>query len=169
MSNVLKINWSFGFSKDITNGVHSLSHANRNAIFFVSSHSGVIYDYEHRTQMVLQGHCNLISCCAVSDDKRWIVTADIGEDPILVVWDSVTGAPVKTFFSPHAKGVRAVDISDDGQYITTLSEPEQVRDMCSSPACPAPLSTLRHLLPCSSSSGTDCPALLPSQPFPLIT
>jgi WD40 repeat protein len=73
--------------------------------------------------MILQGHCNLISCCAVSSDKRWIVTADTGEDPIMVVWDSMTGAPVKTFYTPHTSGVKALDISDDGKYIATLSEP----------------------------------------------
>ena len=124
MSNVLKINWSYGFSKDIVNGVHSLSYAGRNAIFFISSHSGVIYDFEHRTQMILQGHCNVISCCAVSSDKRWIVTADAGEESILVVWDSLTGAPVKTYFNPHPRGVKALDISDDGMYVTTLSAEE---------------------------------------------
>eukprot|EP00605_Chrysophyceae_sp_TOSAG23-4_P000422 GSChrysophyteH1.ASY1.ANO1.479.1 assembled CDS len=117
MSNVLKVNWSFGFSKDITNGVHSLSHSGRNCIFFLASHSGVIYDFEHRTQMILQGHCNIIRCCAVSSDKRWVVTADTGDDSIMVVWDSFTGAPVKTFFSPHSRGVAALDISNDGNHI----------------------------------------------------
>ena len=124
MSNVLKINWAYGFSKEVVNGVHNLTTATKNSIFFISSHSGVIYDFEHRTQMVLQGHCNMISCCAVSTDKRWIVTADIGEDPIMVVWDATTGAPVKTIFSPHAKGVKALDISSDALYITTLGESE---------------------------------------------
>ena len=99
----------------------------RKAIFFVSSHSGVIYDYELRNQMILQGHCNLISCCAVSKDKRWIVTADIGEDSILVVWDSFSGAPVKTLFNPHKKGVISLDISDDALFICTLGAPDHVR------------------------------------------
>lgn len=119
--NALSIHWSYGFSKDVPECVHSLSQPGRNAMFFVSSHSGVIYDFEHRTQMILQGHCNLIRCCTVSRDKRWIVTADVGIDPILVVWDSVTGAPVKTIFSPHKNGVQSVDISDDALYLVTLS------------------------------------------------
>jgi WD40 repeat protein len=131
MSNVLKVNWSYGFNKNITNGVHSLSNSSRNAIFFLSSHSGVIYDFEHRTQMILQGHCNVISCCAVSADKRWIVTADTGDDTILVVWDSLTGSPVKTIFSPHLRGVKSVDISGDSLYIATLSEavPDQPQEV----------------------------------------
>ena len=126
MSSALKVNWTYGFSKNITSGVHSLSVQGRQAIFYVSSHSGVIYDFENRTQMILQGHCNPITCCAVSADKRWIVTADAGEEPILVVWDSLSGAPVKTIFAPHANGTRALDISGDSLYVTTLSEDSNV-------------------------------------------
>jgi len=122
-SSVLNIHWAYGFSKDIVGGVHSLSTKDRNALFFLSAHSGVIYDFEHRSQMILQGHCNSITCCAVSKDKRWIVTADQGEDSILVVWDSFTGAPVKTIFAPHANGCVSVDISDDALYITSLKAP----------------------------------------------
>eukprot|EP01040_Poterioochromonas_malhamensis_P026152 gene26152-32816_t len=76
----IDINWAFGFSKDVKNGVHSLSVKDRNAILMLSSHNGVIYDFEHRKQTLLQGHCNMISCCAVDKTKRWIVTADLGKD-----------------------------------------------------------------------------------------
>ena len=95
----------------------------------MSAHSGVIYDFEHRSQMILQGHCNTISCCAVSKDKRWIVTADMGDDSILVIWDSFTGAPVKTIFAPHASGCISVDISDDALYIATLRAPSSVSNL----------------------------------------
>lgn len=98
----------------------------RNALFCISAHSGIIYDYEYRTQTVLQGHCDYISCCAVSKDKRWIVTADASSDSILVVWDSLSGAPVKTLFAPHPHGVLSVDISDDALFICTLSVPHEV-------------------------------------------
>jgi len=126
MSTVLGVNWVYGFSKDVICGVQSLTQRDRNALFFLSSHSGVIYDFEHRTQIVLQGHCNKITCCAVSSDRRWIVTGDSGEDSILVVWDSLTGTPVKTIFTPHSKGVVAVDISEDASYIATLGEADAV-------------------------------------------
>eukprot|EP01041_Mallomonas_annulata_P010368 gene10368-21631_t len=123
-SNALSIHWTFGFSKNLVCGVHSLSASDRNAIFYLSSHSGVVYDFEHRTQMILQGHCNSICCCAVSKDKRWIVTADTGDDSILVVWDSMSGAPVKTLFNPHKKGIISLDISDDALYICALGTPD---------------------------------------------
>ena len=45
----------------------------------------------------------------------------IGEDSILVVWDSHTGTPVKTIFSPHSKGCCSVDISSDSMFVASLS------------------------------------------------
>jgi hypothetical protein len=116
----LDISWAYGFSKDVIGSVHSLCTKERNALFFLSSHSGVIYDFEHRKQTILQGHCNIITCCIVDKSKRWIVTADTGPDSILIVWDSYTFMPVKTFPNPHPNGTLALDISDDGTYIATL-------------------------------------------------
>ena len=79
----------------------------------------------------------------MSQDKRWIVTGDSGNDSIIVVWDSATFTPVKTLFNvrcllhvrpplclsvfvcmfvqPHPRGVLALDISADAMYIATLS------------------------------------------------
>lgn len=91
------------------------------AIFYVASNNGVIYDTANKTQKLLQGHANTISACCVSEDKRWIVTADVGPDPMLVVWDSYTALAVKTIARPHVTGVQAMDISADGKQLVTLS------------------------------------------------
>jgi len=117
----LALRWVFGFNKDIVGGVHSLTDEYRNAIFYVASNNGVIYDLSNRTQKILQGHANTISACCVSEDKRWVVTADVGPDPMLIIWDSYTALPVKTIARPHATGVTAMDISLDGKHIVTLS------------------------------------------------
>ena len=120
MTSSLTIDWAFGFSKDINNSVHCLSTVDRTAILFVSSYSGVIYDYENRTQIILQGHCNVITSCVVSLDKRWIVTSDNGPDPIIVIWDSLTGVPVKTLISPHVGGVSSIDLSSDSLFLCSV-------------------------------------------------
>lgn len=52
--NALSVDWTFGFSKDITGAVHSLTSKDRNALVFLSSHSAVIYNYEFKTQLILQ-------------------------------------------------------------------------------------------------------------------
>jgi WD40 repeat protein len=122
-SSNLDITWAFGYSKDIIGCVHSLCTKERNALFLLSSHSGVIYDFEHRQQTILQGHCNIISCCVVDKTKRYVATADSGPDSIIIIWDSFTYLPIKTFTAPHAHGVVAIDISEDGLYIATLSAP----------------------------------------------
>lgn len=57
----------------------------------------------------------------MSKDKRWIVTADAGEDSILVVWDSYSGEPMRTISSPHPRGVVALDLSHDARFVAVLS------------------------------------------------
>jgi len=69
----------------------------------------------------LQGHCNKISTTACSEDKTIVVTADSGQDSMLVIWDSIWGTPKRTYFTPHEWGVEALDISPDANYIVTLS------------------------------------------------
>ena len=88
-SNVLTLSWVFGFSRDVA--IQNLCDENRSAIFYVSAHTGIIHDITSRTQKLLQGHCNPISCTCVSADRRWIATADKGPESMVVIWDSYTG------------------------------------------------------------------------------
>lgn len=53
-NNALTLAWSFGFNKDVVDGVHSLCADGREALFYVAAHTGVIYDYAKRTQELLQ-------------------------------------------------------------------------------------------------------------------
>ncbi|CAM9642998.1 unnamed protein product [Hapterophycus canaliculatus] len=123
-TNALTLSWSFGFNKDVVDGVHSLCSEGRQALFFVAAHTGIIYDYTQRTQELLQGHCNCICAVAVSDNKKWVVTADAGQDSMLVVWDTSSGIPIKSIFNPHPRGVIALDMSPDALFIVTLSARE---------------------------------------------
>lgn len=66
--------------------------------------------------------CNQISAAAYNRKLDVIVTADTGEDSMLVVWDVNTGTPRKTIFNPHPDGVLALDINEDGTLIVTLSK-----------------------------------------------
>lgn len=72
-----------------------------------------------------QGHCNPICAVAVSHNKKWVVTADAGQDSMMVVWDTASGTPIKSIFNPHSNGVLAMDISADALFIVTLSDPGQ--------------------------------------------
>jgi len=104
--NALNLEWVLGYNKDIKDGVHNLTNNERSAIFYSAAHTGVIYDYMEKEQKLLQGHCNKITCTACSPDKSLIVTADSGKESILVVWDSYTGTPTRTyFFSSEQRGI----------------------------------------------------------------
>lgn len=59
-------------------------------LFYVSGHTGVLLDCEANTQRLLRGHSHHITCTAVSGDRRWLVTADTGHDPLVIIWDSYT-------------------------------------------------------------------------------
>jgi WD40 repeat protein len=98
-----------------------LTSGERREIFYVAGHIGVIYKYAGREQILLQGHTNPITCVAVSEDKRWIVTADSGRENMIVIWDSIKGIPVKTIFTPHELGTKSIDISNDSMHLATLS------------------------------------------------
>ena len=130
----LSLNWAFGFNKDIVGGVHNLSDESRSAIFYVAAHTGVIYDYATREQRLLQGHCNPITACCVSEDKRWIATADSGPDSVIVIWDSLSATPVKTIFNPHPHGVCAMDLSPDAMFLVSLSAVPAAPDAAASAA-----------------------------------
>ena len=67
----------------------------------------------------------MITCCAVSRDKKWIVTADSGKENMIVIWDSYKGIPVKTIFDPHPVGIESVDISCDSMLIYSVSRPNE--------------------------------------------
>jgi WD40 repeat protein len=58
----------------------------------------------------------------VTEDKKWIATADEGSDSVLIVWDSHKGLPVKTIYKIHPNGVEALAFSEDSAYIVTISK-----------------------------------------------
>jgi WD40 repeat protein len=71
--------------------------------------------------------CNPITAVCVSKDKRWIATADSGEDNMIVVWDSSTATPVKIIPKPYEKGIVAMDMSSDAMFLVTLSDGAHTR------------------------------------------
>ena len=116
------MSWNFGF--DHRCPVINMCDADRGAIFYASAHTGIIYDVNSKSQRLLQGHCNPITCACASADRRLIATSDRGANSMLVVWDSYSTQPVKTIATPHPQGVHAMDMSPDGGYLVTLySEP----------------------------------------------
>ena len=43
---------------------------------------------------------------------------------MLIVWDSFSGTPVRTFLNPHPDGIKCLDLSTDNRYLATLGNDE---------------------------------------------
>ncbi|NXM65473.1 CF251 protein, partial [Serilophus lunatus] len=116
----LNLSWVFGYNSSLA--VHSLMDGKDRVLLYISSHVAVIHDILRNRQYHLQGHANVISCLCVSEDKRWVATADKGPDALIIVWDSFSGVPVRTIFGSHPEdGVCAIALSQDAKYLVTIS------------------------------------------------
>ncbi|KAM6050987.1 cilia- and flagella-associated protein 251 isoform 2-T2 [Theristicus caerulescens] len=116
----LSLSWVWGYNSSLA--VHSLMDGEDRVLLYVSSHTVVIHDVLGNKQYHLQGHTNAISCLCVSEDRRWVATADRGPDALIIVWDSFSGIPVRTIFESHPEdGVSAIAISQDAKYLATIS------------------------------------------------
>lgn len=118
LANPLSLVWSFGINRDIP--VLNLSSTARKGLFYITGHTGVLYNFEANTQVLYQGHCNPISAACVSKDKRWLATADIGNECMIIVWDTEKSLPIKTLFDVDKVGIRTLCFSEDAKYIASL-------------------------------------------------
>ncbi|KAJ3161226.1 hypothetical protein HDU88_007399 [Geranomyces variabilis] len=127
-ASAMSLAWTFGLNTEIMGGIHALT---EKTIFYASAHTGVIHDYEAGTQQSMLGHCNQIAALTTSYDKRFLVTADKGADPLIIIWDTAcAGAdppgkplPIRTIFDPHdGQGTVAVSFTRDGQFLVTLGD-----------------------------------------------
>ncbi|XP_058889004.1 cilia- and flagella-associated protein 251-like isoform X1 [Acipenser ruthenus] len=115
----LNLEWVFGINQNLP--VFSLQDEGRIVILYGSSHTVVMYDYTNSTQHILQGHCSTISCLCVSEDRRWVASADKGPESLVIIWDSYSGIPVQTLFHCHPEGgVLAMAMTPDAKYVATI-------------------------------------------------
>ncbi|XP_006894773.1 PREDICTED: WD repeat-containing protein 66 [Elephantulus edwardii] len=125
----LTMTWTFGWNSSLP--VFNLRDGKRLVLLYVCGHTGVIYDVSSNRQHHLEGHSNVISCLCVSEDRRWVATADTGPDCLIMIWDSFTGIPVHTIFDscPDGSGINAIAISSDAKYLATISD-GRIQQVC---------------------------------------
>ncbi|XP_048370489.1 cilia- and flagella-associated protein 251 [Sphaerodactylus townsendi] len=115
----LNLSWVFGYNNKLP--VFNLMDEDYRVILYVSSHTAVIHDLQRNKQYHLQGHSSCISCICVSEDRRWIATADRGPESLVIVWDGYSAVPVHTIFDSHPEdGVGAIAISHDSRFLATV-------------------------------------------------
>ncbi|XP_006865552.1 PREDICTED: WD repeat-containing protein 66 [Chrysochloris asiatica] len=125
----LTMTWAFGWNSSLP--VFNLQDEQHTILLYVCAHTAIIYDVFNNSQHHLQGHANVISCLCVSEDRRWIATADKGPNCLIIIWDSFTGIPVHTLFDscPEGDGIGAIAITRDAKYLATISD-GKVQKVC---------------------------------------
>ncbi|KAG5840230.1 hypothetical protein ANANG_G00186620 [Anguilla anguilla] len=117
------LRWALGISRTLP--VFSLVDEERLEIAYGCANVAVIYDHSSNSQHIFQGHYNPISCLCASEDRRWLVTADIGPDSLVLIWETHSGFPVQTLFGCHPEGgVSAMALSRDVKYLVTVGAAE---------------------------------------------
>uniref|UniRef100_H9GHL7 Cilia- and flagella-associated protein 251 n=1 Tax=Anolis carolinensis TaxID=28377 RepID=H9GHL7_ANOCA len=117
------LSWVFGYDNKLP--VFNLLDDDRRVILYVAGHTAVIHDIFGNKQYLLQGHSSCVSCICVSEDKRWIVTADRSPESLIIIWDGYSAVPVHTIFDSHpGGGVSAVAISHNSLFVATVGAEE---------------------------------------------
>ncbi|XP_069897497.1 cilia- and flagella-associated protein 251-like isoform X1 [Dipodomys merriami] len=124
----LTLTWSYGWNSSLP---VLYIRDERRVLLYVCGHTAVLFHVFSNVQHHLQGHSNIISCLCVSEDRRWIATADKGPGCLIIIWDSFSGIPVHTIFDscPEGNGIRTIAITRDAKYLATISDAE-IQQVC---------------------------------------
>ncbi|XP_044541344.1 cilia- and flagella-associated protein 251 [Gracilinanus agilis] len=118
----LNLTWCYGWNSSLP--VYNMRDEEQRVVLYTCSHTVVLFDVLKNNQFHLQGHSNVITCMAVSEDRRWIATADKGPQCLVIVWDCFSGIPVHTIFDscPDGNGIKAIAMTNDAKFIVTIDD-----------------------------------------------
>ncbi|KAM9099738.1 cilia- and flagella-associated protein 251 [Sarcophilus harrisii] len=118
----LSLAWCYGWNSSLP--IYNMRDGNDRVVLYACSHTAVLYDAFKNCQHHLQGHSNVITCMCVSENRRWIATADKGPHCLVIVWDGFSGIPVHTIFDscPEGNGIKAMAMTKDAKFLVTIDD-----------------------------------------------
>jgi WD40 repeat protein len=116
----LRLEWVYGYrSHQCRNNL--FYNKNGEVVYFVAG-VGIVQNQQERKQRYFLGHNDDILSLAVHPDKALVATGQIGKEPYICVWDSITTETVSILQKGHDRGVSVVNFSGNGELLVSVGQ-----------------------------------------------
>jgi len=116
----LELDYVHGYrSQDATN---NLFYNAAGDVVYSSAAIGIIYNSVTHSQKFYIGHDDDIISLAVSPDRQFVATGQLGKKPSVHVWDAATGQGICVLPSFHTRGVPCVAFSADSKQLASVGQ-----------------------------------------------
>lgn len=126
--------FAYGFKSDARQNL--FYNANNEAVYMTAA-LGVILNPGNRTQKFFGGgkvantaknvandevcHTDDITAIAMSSDKKWVASGQVGSAPVAFVWNATTGEKKQRYkLTKGARGIYAIALSQDTKYVACV-------------------------------------------------
>eukprot|EP00771_Trimastix_marina_P001226 gnl/Trimastix_PCT/2281.p1 GENE.gnl/Trimastix_PCT/2281~~gnl/Trimastix_PCT/2281.p1 ORF type:complete len:694 (-),score=216.07 gnl/Trimastix_PCT/2281:691-2772(-) len=121
----LELSFVHGYrGKDCRVNAHFL--ASGEVVYHIAA-LGIVVSPAGRAQRYYRGHNDDILCLAVHPDGTLVATGEIGRDPPILVWDTLSMQTEMEFRGQHSHGVAALAFSPDGALLVSAGLDDQHR------------------------------------------
>ncbi|KAL5463172.1 hypothetical protein EMCRGX_G032049 [Ephydatia muelleri] len=114
----LQLEWVYGYrGHQCRNNLYY--NANGEVVYFVAG-TGIVLNAAERKQRFFLGHSDDIISLALHPAKALVATGQIGKNPFVCVWDTVSLETVSLLQGGHERGVAALAFSGDGTLLASV-------------------------------------------------
>uniref|UniRef100_A0A3P9P894 EMAP like 6 n=1 Tax=Poecilia reticulata TaxID=8081 RepID=A0A3P9P894_POERE len=114
----LRLGWVYGYrGHQCRNNLFYT--AGKELVYFVAG-VGVVYNTREHSQRFYLGHNDDIISLALHPERLLVATGQVGRDPYVCVWDSLTAQTVSLLRDGHTHGIACLGFSADGQRLVSV-------------------------------------------------